>query len=46
MLTLKVRRPRLELRPYVRTFVQRKIGLNTSLIVEPTTAQLEQISLF
>lgn len=46
MLDLKVRRPRLELRPYVRTFVQRSIGLASPLIVEPTTAQLEQILAF
>lgn len=46
MLTLKVRRPRTELRPYVRTFVQRKIGLGSPVMVEPTTAQLEQILAF
>lgn len=46
MLTLKVRRPRTELRPYVRTFVQRKIDLGSPVMVEPTTAQLEQILAF
>src|ERR1700751_3072605 len=46
MLTLNVRQPRMELRPYVRTFAQRKIGHSSSLIVEPTTAQLEQILMF
>jgi AraC-like DNA-binding protein len=46
MLNLKVRPPRLELRPYVRTFVERSIGLASPLMVEPTTAQLEQILAF
>lgn len=46
MLTLRVRRPRPELRPYVRTFVQRNIGSTTATIMEPTTAQLEQILAF
>jgi len=46
MHVLKVRRPRPELRPYVRTFVQRNIGRTTSVVVEPTTAQLEQILAF
>lgn len=46
MLTLKVRRPRAELRPYVRTFVQRQIGLGSPVMIEPTTAQLEQIFAF
>lgn len=46
MLDLKVRPPRLELRPYVRTFVQRRIDPASPLIVEPTTAQLEQILAF
>lgn len=46
MLNLKIRLPRLELRPYIRTFVQRTIGLASPLLVEPTTAQLEQILAF
>jgi AraC-like DNA-binding protein len=46
MLTVKVRRPRTELRPYVRTFVQRQIGLDSPVLKEPTTAQLEQILMF
>ena len=43
---MKVRLPRPKLRPYVRTFVQRNISLATSVIVEPTTALLEQILAF
>jgi hypothetical protein len=39
---LKVRRPRPELRPYVRTFAQRNISSTSPVVVEPTTAQLEQ----
>ncbi|HEX6496002.1 MAG TPA: AraC family transcriptional regulator [Acidobacteriaceae bacterium] len=46
MLTLQVRRSRPELRAYVRIFVQRKIDLTSPLMVEPTTAQLEQILAF
>jgi AraC-like DNA-binding protein len=46
MHTLRVRLPRSELRAYVRTFVQRNIGHTTSVVVEPTTAQLEQILAF
>jgi hypothetical protein len=46
MFNLKVRQPRLELRPYVRTFVQRRIDAAIPLIVQPTTAQLEQILAF
>jgi AraC-like DNA-binding protein len=46
MHVLKVRQPRPELRPYVRTFVQRNMGRTTSVVVEPTTAQLEQILAF
>jgi AraC-like DNA-binding protein len=42
MLILKVRRPRWELRPYIRTFAQREIGPASSEIVEPIPAQLEQ----
>src|ERR1700753_2028059 len=46
MLALKVRLPRTELRPYVRTFVQREVSLDSSMLVMPTTAQLEQILMF
>ncbi len=46
MHTLRVRLPRPELRPYVRTFVQRNIGSTSSMVVEPKTAQLEQILAF
>jgi AraC-like DNA-binding protein len=46
MHTLQVCRPRPELRPYVRTFVQRKIGSASAVVIEPTTAQLEQILAF
>jgi AraC-like DNA-binding protein len=46
MFTLQLRRPRPELGPYVRTFVQRKIHVASPVIVEPTTAQLEQILAF
>jgi AraC-like DNA-binding protein len=46
MLTLQVRRPRPDLRPYVQTFVQRKIDLASPVIMEPTTAQLEEILAF
>lgn len=46
MHTLRVRPPRHELRPYIRTFVQRTIDSASPTIVEPTTAQLEQILAF
>jgi AraC-like DNA-binding protein len=46
MHTLRVRQARPELRPFVRTFVQRNIGSTCQMVVEPTTAQLEQILAF
>jgi AraC-like DNA-binding protein len=42
---LRVRQPRPALRAFVRTFVERKIDATTNLI-QPTTAQLEQILTF
>jgi hypothetical protein len=46
MHTLKVCRPRAELRSYVRIFVQRYISPASAPVFEPTTAQLEQILTF
>src|SRR5215469_2167738 len=46
MHTLKLRIPRPELRPYVRIFAQRNTAVTDKLVIEPTTAQLEQILTF
>ena len=46
MHTLRVRRPRPELRPYVRTFAQRHIDSADPLVVEAVPAQLEQLMTF